>query len=48
MEWGDLNFFLLKNYEARKTEFYMKAFWLGTKASLLKSLSPRVGWGKWK
>jgi hypothetical protein len=26
----------------------MKALWLGTKASLLKSLPPRVRWGKWK
>jgi hypothetical protein len=26
----------------------MKAFWLGTKTSLLKSLPPRVRWGKWK
>jgi hypothetical protein len=39
---------LLKNYEARKIEFYMKAFLHRTKVSWLKSWPPRVGWGKWK
>jgi hypothetical protein len=43
MGWGHL-----KNYEARKAEFYMKALFTSTKARCLKSWPPGVGWGKWK
>jgi hypothetical protein len=32
---GSLKNLILKNYEARKAEFYMKAFWHRTKASWL-------------
>jgi hypothetical protein len=31
--WGHLKILLFKNYEARKAEFYMKAFLHRTKAS---------------
>jgi hypothetical protein len=43
---GSLKNLILKNYEARKAEFYMKAFWHGTKASWLYHGPPRVKW-KW-
>jgi hypothetical protein len=41
---GSFKNFILKNYEARKAEFYMKAFSHRTKASWLNQLPPRVGW----
>jgi hypothetical protein len=37
---------ILKNYEARKNEFYMKASWYGTKAKWLYHGPTRVKW-KW-
>jgi hypothetical protein len=45
---GSYKNLILKNYEARKDEFYMKDFWHRTKVSLLKSWPPMVGWGKCK
>jgi hypothetical protein len=34
----------IKNYWTRKAGIYIKAFWLSTKAILLKSWLPGVGW----
>jgi hypothetical protein len=45
---GSFKNLILKNYETRKAEFYIKAFWHRPKASWLKSWPPRVWWGKWK
>jgi hypothetical protein len=36
---------LLRNHRTRNAEIYMKAFLDSTKASLLKSWLPGVGWG---
>jgi hypothetical protein len=43
---GHLKIFFFRAMK-QEAEFYMKALWLRTKASLLKSWPPRVWWGKW-
>jgi hypothetical protein len=45
---GSCKNLILENYEARKAEFYMKAFWHRTKASWLKSWAPEGRMGKMK
>jgi hypothetical protein len=45
---GSFNILILKKYEARKAEFYMKAFCHRTKASWLKSWAPEGRMGEMK